>query len=253
MKTQNKLKASKYGRVLILCSLGSLLLNSCGVAKNDPVAPRYEMKSIDEVKQISENTKSPYAEDSVLQGDYLLSGSSRLLLRLGSFADAKKTVDASTLRLLLRVTCTDLLKKDCAERIHPFALRRDWTLAATWQRAFPFGGVSGLWRSPGGDFDSAIQIVAGPSNLVVEGEIHPGSVFFDVTAWYQNFAQARGQNFGLILTTTEEVRVYGDSSGYLGPKFYWVAKQVDAKGREQWVVPGDMSPTDMAAPTSVSK
>lgn len=202
----------------ILCTLPLLGLAGCElVSTNNSPPPRRIVHTVaydfDAVKQISSSIFSPDDDSTMLAKRYTVSPSSRVLVRfeklrkkIGNFIYAED----NPMLVHIRITPeTDPAVAQANLKVCP--LKKTWMMLATWREAYPSSG-EGHWSKRGGDFNPARCRTA----IAMDGD----TLDFDVSDWAQDDVRARGKNRGLIVISSEDVEIYGDSSSF-APSLTW--------------------------------
>lgn len=203
---------------LTLAFASGLMLSGCELVTDG--TPRTvideQTYTFDAVKLIASGFTDDDDPSTFQENSYVVSPSRRLLMRFETMSDkvANLTVsDAEPVQVWLAVTdATQATAAQSALRLCP--VEKTWMMLATWARAYPIA-ASGVWSTPGGDFDEASCVAA----TAVDGK----TLKFTMNAWITDEVRGRGVNYGLVLTSTAEIEVYGDSSTSLSPRLKWTS------------------------------
>ncbi|MEQ1876142.1 MAG: hypothetical protein ABL958_05815 [Bdellovibrionia bacterium] len=220
--------------------ISALVFTACAPSRpyNEPKLYE-EMRVSDVVKNITPSIKDPADEKSFDQQSYTVGPESRMLIMyssLGNQVDKINTADGG--KVLLEISLENVSDAErAAGTVRLCPVTSKWMMLATWERAFP----RKKWNAAGGDFDMAgcltpelykpeVKIVKTGSTTSTVPTPSPqpsprpaadGTLFFDITRWYLDYPKGRNVNLGLILISSEEMRVMGDRSGSRSPRLYW--------------------------------
>lgn len=202
-------------RMLLVLALATVALSACGPFGEELHTLNAKVVSI----QVLDG-----ADESTFQQDaYTVGPASRLLLRSENLMDKTSSKVAKSARIRLYFPeVKDGSQWKNALKVCP--LTRQWMMLATWTHAHPFG-PPGRWARDGGDYSEAgcmkpatfVPRVEKPStNPDVAQEVTPASVEFDALQYMNDFVVGRSndQNFGLIVVSTETIRVQGDKGSF---------------------------------------
>ncbi|MCF8060220.1 MAG: hypothetical protein K9K67_13045 [Bacteriovoracaceae bacterium] len=178
-----------------------------------------EVRSLNGVKLIKPSLTTANNSDSYQQQVYNLGPQGRLLLRLENLSELSGgVVIQDEKRMYFQVTPfanQDLTAIRNGVNLCP--LTRNWMMLATWFNAHPFPGGTGAWNSPGGDYLESECITA----EIPSEELSEDKIYFDVSDWFVQYNQSRGQNYGWVITSIETLVIYGDSHLNFAPKLIW--------------------------------
>ena len=206
-------------KLLALFTL-SILLQSCGPQLGTGSNAENEKYYANGVKLISSDIDDPRSPKTIEQGQYTINSSNRLLIRLESLQYRSSTSVITEEKRMYLVISSASFKDNRAtyeDRLEVCPLTRNWMMLATWRRASPFPGKETVWNNAGGDFATQDCIKADSSYP----EPNPESFYFDISDWYIYYVKSRNNNYGLILKSSFEVTIYGDTNSLYGPYFTW--------------------------------
>lgn len=191
-----------------------LLSSSCELLKSAGIEP--QTFSLNGVKLIRPDITEGDDARTMLQSQYFISNSSRLLLRFEEFLSKVDTISLGSghkVNVFITVDgSTDVNQAKTDLVLCP--ILKNWMMHATWNRAHPFS-ASGAWNSPGGDYSSS-ECITATTNA---GD----TLQFDITSWVINYAIGRNQNYGLLLipNSASTFGILGDSDGAKSPRIEW--------------------------------
>jgi hypothetical protein len=199
----------------------------CAPGKNRNTGANEESAEV--LKWISQSIGDSDSPSSLQQSSYLISNSSRLLMKYKGLAETATTQGQATSSVRVRIHVVhpeDRATALSALRVCP--LTQQWSLLATWTTAEPR-----IEWTPGGsvNLDDCVRAAgvmvqkptpALPPNEPATTKRVPTSsdslcagedaVCFDVTAWYNRYVIEQGATYGLALISYsgEAVEVFGD-------------------------------------------
>lgn len=186
-----------------------------------PPEPTYA--TFDRVKLIASAISDGNSPETFLRSEYEVGPARRLLLKYkGLLSKVGEVKISTTERVKIELTLLDASDAELAKTALTLCpLSKKWMMLASWDSAFPY--PSGRWNASGGDYESSCVSVS---------EVKDRQVVFDATLWFENYPRGRGQDHGLILLATHELRIYGDSAaGDLSPRVHWVRKPQSGSSR----------------------
>jgi hypothetical protein len=196
-----------------------LILSSCGEPlPGDPFVEKQFFAN--ELKLISSDINDPRDTSTFNQSEYTISSNRRLLVRLESMQSRTgNTVISRTKRMYMTVSSAALLSRsaELSASIRICPMKTNWMMLATWSRPHPFPTNSSRWSRSGGDFEEQECFSPDPSYPNAQAD----TLYFDISDWFVYQLQSRSINYGLIVTSTSEVTIYGDENLSKGPKFIW--------------------------------
>lgn len=179
----------------------------------------------DEVKLIVMGIETPMEKGTYSANTYLLSSTSRLLVRLGAMKSlATDVLDEQP--VLLRVApaqATDVTIARTEIKLCP--LLSNWMMYATWKRAHPYR--NGEWLD-GGNIDSANCIRALPENSPLlanpeESNFCSSQTYlcFDIRPYLISYVRSRNINYGWALVSdSKALEIFGDAT-LKGPEMFY--------------------------------
>lgn len=215
----------------ILCvSLSFVTLPGCGKKFDfggSPGETKVEYYMVDGVKNLRSDVQDGADPRSFREDQYLISPTSRLLLRFESLSSqASKIVISDSDDVWIRVIVAEGQSLELAQQqLKVCPVSKNWMMLATWKFAHPFG-TSGFWRVEGGDYEGSgcvqAQFDPGKNPTVGVTPMDQRALYFRITRWYQDLVRGKNENRGHILMSEgSEVLVIGDNSASFGPRIQW--------------------------------
>ena len=170
----------------------------------------------DGVKLVATSISDAQDPRTMVQDQYAISSSSRLLIRLENFLSKVDHVSlasgAPVLAIVTVESASDAAAAQANFQVCP--LLKNWMMLATWNRAYPMGS-DGHWGQPGGDYDS--------SACMSVASVSGSDITFTVTPWFVNYIKGRNENYGLVLISSSgtPILIKGDQDSYHAPRLEW--------------------------------
>ena len=196
--------------VLISIGLGHA---GCGPLKLEAGAEP-KTYSMDGVKLISTKINNGRDSSTYTQGAYTVAPDRHLLLRFESFSSHVSQVSlANGNKVQVQITLVPtVLAANAQAALLLCPLTSNWMMLATWNNPYP----DGQWSNPGGDYDQSACVKA-DAPASADSKI----LLFNMTQWFKDYPQGRGINNGLILISSAEISIVGDTSGSNSPRILW--------------------------------
>jgi len=230
-------------------------LTSGGSDVNNKKELREQAFSFDGIKLISDSIDDGRSEETYNQMSYVVSPTSRILIRYEDLANRVDQVHTGKLPIRVRLTAIDTAAADIVRNhFHVCPITSNWMMLATWTSAHPFDRFGGRWSTPGGDFDSSgcVQSIALPEEVPDADSIagdpnsdptpaptnpdpnpdptpdpdpapvaDPLVIEFDIESWFLNYVKGRSINNGLMIKSDVSAQIVGDASGGSSPRIVW--------------------------------
>lgn len=225
MKTSTNRRTARITRAAaFVATLGAAFAaTACGPLRVGDVDPyRPQSHSMNGVKLLAPEIKRGDDPASFGQERYALGPSRRLLLRFESLSDKVSEVvltDGKGVEVDVGFA-TEAEASAARAHLRLCPITRNWMMLATWESAHPFS-PEGRWNAAGGDVDETG--CATPSALA-EGQAQGRTLTFEMSAWFVDYPQGRGQNYGLALLSDADLGVLGELSGSYSPRIRWVTR-----------------------------
>jgi hypothetical protein len=206
-----------------------LLLQSCGGSMGlgddgESDGSYHEQKYYaNGVKLISKNIDDPRDPKSMQQKEYTIGPNSRLLTRLEGMSErsGRAVVDGEK-RMYMAVSSEEFVanKGTYEGQLEICPITKNWMMLATWNKAHPFPTKGSKWSRAGGDLAQSDCVTADVSYPDQQED----TLYFDISDWYIYYVRSRGRNFGLMIKSSLDVKIYGDEDTIKAPRFIWSAR-----------------------------
>ena len=146
------------------------------------------------------------------QSTYLVSTTSHLLLRFETLSTYVDNIDDTAGKYIqIQITVSDsALVAAAVSSLHLCPITKAWMMLASWELAHPFGGGD-RWTTPGGDYEAS-GCVSGTQS------IGTSNILYDMTQWFKDYPKGRKKNDGLILISSQDIVIIGETSGTYSPR-----------------------------------